>query len=148
MTTKQCRDCLAEYLAGEIPKMPKRPALEQGPRCSSHWRQVVKERKAANHEKRVQRVYGLKAGEYAQLYRFQGGRCALCRRSTGASKKLAVDHNHATGAVRGLCCSICNKWILGHARDRISFFERCIGYLRMPPYEAMRQGWTEWYADE
>ncbi|MFF5973641.1 endonuclease VII domain-containing protein [Streptomyces sp. NPDC012769] len=128
--------------------MPKRPALEEGPRCKTHWRQVVKERKAANHEKRVQKVYGLKEGEYAALYVFQGGRCALCRRATGLSKNLAVDHDHTTGAVRGLCCSICNKWILGHARDRIDFFERCIGYLKFSPYAAMKQGWVDWYKDE
>lgn len=148
-TSKRCKDCYAELLAGEISKMPNRPALEQGPRCSTHWRKVVRERKAANHEKRVQKVYGLKKGEYARLYEFQRGRCALCRRATGESKKLAVDHCHSSGAPRGLLCSICNKWILGYAaRDRVSFFERCIGYLRMSPYEAMTQGWTGWYDDE
>lgn len=144
---KQCKDCLAEFMAGEIPKMPKRPALEEGPRCSTHWRKVVKQRKADNHEKRVQKVYGLEKGEYAQLYQFQGGLCALCRRATGASRRLSVDHSHATENVRGLLCRPCND-LLGHARDKVAFFYRCIGYLKMSPYEAMKQGWTDWYKDE
>ncbi|MGW0682937.1 endonuclease VII domain-containing protein [Streptomyces sp. NPDC002754] len=102
----------------------------------------MKRRKAAAHEKRVQATYGLGPGEYDRLYAFQGGKCALCRRATGATRKLAVDHDHATGAPRGLLCSPCNRHILGHARDEIAFFRRCIVYLYTTPYERMRNGGT------
>lgn len=95
--------------------------------------------KAANHEKRVQQTYGLEKGEYAQLYEFQGGLCALCRRATGSSRRLSVDHCHVTGDVRGLLCRPCNN-ILGHARDKAKFFLRCILYLRRPPYKRMKAG--------
>ena len=84
-------------------------------------------------------TYGLEKGEYAQLYLFQGGKCALCRRATGASRKLSVDHDHATGLVRGLLCRPCNT-MLGHARDSAMFFLRCIWYLRRTPYSRMREG--------
>ena len=143
--TKLCKDCYPKgQLASVVsPKKP-RPAPHPGPRCTTHWRQVVRDRKAANHEKRVQNTYGLEKGEYAQLYKFQGGVCALCRRATGASRRLSVDHDHATGNVRGLLCRPCNT-LLGHARDKISFFRRCVLYLGMPPYRAMKDGWTEWY---
>jgi hypothetical protein len=103
----------------------------------------VKARKAANHEKRVQETYGLLKGEYAQLYAFQGAVCALCRRATGASRRLSVDHDHKTGEVRGELCRPCNT-LLGHARDDIAFFRRCIRYLAFPPYQAMKEGWTDW----
>lgn len=33
-----------------------------------------------------------------------GGRCALCERRT----ELVIDHDHATGKVRGLICAQCN----------------------------------------
>lgn len=146
MTTSErtCKDCLSELASGEIAKLPKRPALNPGPRCTTHWRAVVRHRKAEAAERRNQNVYGLERGEYAQLYAFQGGRCALCRRATGASKRLAVDHDHATGDVRGLCCGVCNKWILGHARDSVAFFRRCIRYLTTTPYSLMKSGAESW----
>lgn len=116
-----------------------RPALNPGPRCTTHWREEVRRRKAENHEKRVQATYGLGKGEYAQLYTFQGGLCALCRRATGASRRLSVDHDHQSGDVRGLLCRPCNT-LLGHARDKIEFFERCKAYLELPPYARMVKG--------
>lgn len=107
----------------------------------------MRRRKAEAAERRNQNVYGLERGEYAQLYEFQGGLCALCRRATGASRRLSVDHDHATGDVRGLLCRPCNT-LLGHARDKIAFFRRCAGYLAFPPYRAMKDGWKAWYEDE
>lgn len=124
-------------------KVKNRVANNPGPRCTTHWREEVKRRKAANHEKRVQETYGLQKGEYAQLYTFQGGLCALCRRATGASRRLSVDHDHGTGNVRGLLCRPCNS-LLGHARDKALFFVRCIWYLRKPPFQRMKEGGEFW----
>jgi Recombination endonuclease VII len=46
--------------------------------------------------------------EYAAILAAQGGHCALCL-STPKSRRLHVDHNHATGEVRGLLCHRCNR---------------------------------------
>jgi len=81
-------------------------------------------------------VYGLASGEYDQIKAAQGGKCFICQRATGAARALAVDHDHATGFVRGLLCGVCNK-MLGHSRDDIEFFERAIDYLNNPPAQAM-----------
>jgi len=143
---KSCKDCMDELLSGAINKLPRRLANNPGPRCTPHWRVEVRRRKAEAHEKRVTETYGLKKGEYAQLYIFQGGRCAICRRATGASRRLSVDHDHQTGAVRGELCRPCNS-MLGHARDRIDFFERAITYLKFPPYQAMTEGWEGYFDD-
>jgi hypothetical protein len=78
-------------------------------------------------------VYGISGDEYWRLYRYQLGKCFICQRATGARKRLSVDHCHATGIVRGLLCTTCNSKVLGHARDDIEFFERCIDYLTEPP---------------
>lgn len=89
-------------------------------------------RKAASHERMVMKTYGLKEGEYQALYEAQGGACAICRRAKGLKKKLAVDHDHATGYVRGLLCGPCNK-ILGHLRDDPELAMNVVRYLDGPP---------------
>ena len=44
------------------------------------------------------------------MFAKQDGRCAICCREQD-SKRLAVDHDHHTGQVRGLLCSDCNRGI-------------------------------------
>ena len=51
--------------------------------------------------------YGLSLVEYEKLFLQQRGVCAICRQRMAR----AVDHDHATGRVRGLLCFACNKGI-------------------------------------
>ncbi len=117
-----CKDCEA----GRV-----RPAPYPGPRCATHHRAVVKARQIAAHGRAVEIGYGISEAEYWALYRAQDGLCAVCRRATGASKRLAVDHDHGCGeghdpkrgcrrCVRGLLCGPCNQMIgrLGDAALR------------------------------
>jgi hypothetical protein len=41
---------------------------------------------------------------------------------------LSVDHNHETGAFRGLLCPTCNTG-LGHFHDNVTFCLRAASYL-------------------
>lgn len=66
------------------------------------------------------------------MYAHQGMRCAICRVASGRHRRLAVDHCHKTGRIRGLLCGRCNK-MLGQARDSVEFFARAIDYLTEPP---------------
>lgn len=110
-----------------------RPVVEKsGGRCATHWREEKARRKAAAHEKRVQKVYGLSEGDYDRLYNFQGGVCAICRRARGLARKLAVDHDHATGLVRMLACGPCNK-LLGYFRDSPDLLRSAANALENPP---------------
>lgn len=122
MKPKVCKDCGAG----------KRPAPHPGPRCATHHRAAVAARKAASHARRVANVYGLKEGQYEELYAAQGGVCAICQRATGKVRKLAVDHDHKTGYVRGLLCKPCNS-VLAHLRDDVLTAMRIAKYLRCPP---------------
>lgn len=139
----RCKDCVAVAFssgppdtASETWKHKWRPAPHPGPRCATHHREKRKADKARSHELAVQRTYGLKQGEYEKLYVAQNGRCGICERATGATRKLSVDHDHDTGEVRGLLCRPCNN-MLGHARDDYRMFSRAVRYLVCPPARAV-----------
>lgn len=124
---RRCKDCLAEGVETA------RPAPHPGPRCATHHRAVTAARREAAWAKRLVETYGITAEEYWEIYETQGGRCYICTRANGKVRKLAVDHDHESGLVRGLLCKPCNRGILGHSRDEIEFFKRAISYLENPP---------------
>ena len=70
-----------------------------------------------------------------EMHEQQKGLCAICQReNTQKSRKkgeicrLAIDHCHETGKVRGLLCGACNKG-LGHFEDDIELLLTAIIYL-------------------
>lgn len=78
----------------------------------------------------------MERGEYAKLYALQGGTCAWCQLANGTGKrKLALDHDHATGRPRGLLCADCNQFMGRRMRDSIEAIKRGAEYLRRPPYD-------------
>lgn len=56
------------------------------------------------------RKYGITEAQYNAMLARQGYVCALCGREP-AKRRLAVDHDHADGRVRGLLCYSCNRFI-------------------------------------
>jgi hypothetical protein len=68
------------------------------------------------HNYSIKKV-GCTPNEYARLFAMQKGLCAICKTSIGHKSKngrnckLAVDHDHKTGIVRGLLCNGCNRGI-------------------------------------
>lgn len=79
--------------------------------------------------------YGITIEDYARLSEFQAGLCAICRRPegridsrSGRAHLLHVDHNHATGAVRGLLCGKCNRAI-GLLNDDPELLKVALKYL-------------------
>ena len=71
------------------------------------------------------RKYGLKPGEYESMYGEQRGMCAICDKH---ELKLAIDHDHYTGKVRGLLCRRCNL-MLGMAKDDPETLISALNYL-------------------
>lgn len=58
--------------------------------------------------------YGITWATRMVIWRVQKGRCAICgKHERNFKKRLAVDHNHKTGNVRGLLCFYCNKFRVG-----------------------------------
>ncbi len=61
-----------------------------------------------NRRYTLQRNYRITLEEYQALLLAQGGVCAVCEKPQKSGRKLAVDHDHETGLVRGLLCQSCN----------------------------------------
>lgn len=68
----------------------------------------------------VPNKFGITAGEYYEMLRLQSSLCALCG-NLSKMRLLCIDHNHESGAVRGLLCIRCNL--------HLGIIER---YLRKP----------------
>lgn len=66
--------------------------------------------------------------QWETLYQEQGGACAGCGREDDGSRKLAVDHNHKTGVVRGLLCFRCNT-VVGKAGEDPAVLRTLAGYI-------------------
>jgi hypothetical protein len=60
--------------------------------------------------KMLERVYGITADDYWRMHKEQSGVCVICGRGNNG-KRLHVDHDHATGKIRGLLCQKCNMSI-------------------------------------
>ena len=123
----RCVDCVAE---GQTRSRATPYGGPRSPRCATHWRIKVRESKAKAHGTRVEKIYGIAAHQYWELYAAQGGRCFICQRATGKTKRLAVDHDHETGEVRALLCSQDNQMI---GRIGVAALVRAIEVLTNPP---------------
>ncbi|WP_246181099.1 endonuclease VII domain-containing protein [Nocardia ninae] len=120
-------DCTTETIT------TRRAAPHPGPRCATHHRERRAKLRKSSHGRHIEATYGITSAEYQRLLDHQGGVCFICRRATGARKRLACDHSHATGEVRGLLCKRCNRDVLGHLRDDIAAAQRVVAYLTDPP---------------
>src|SRR5262245_41188535 len=113
MKTIQCYGCQLELTEEHF--TPGIWARGRG-RCAPCQRAYSAAHYAANRDKylakmkvcNLLRLYGLTPEAYEALLEAQGGACAICgasngwrHRQSGGLKKLAVDHCHETGKVRG-----------------------------------------------
>ena len=79
------------------------------------------------HDTNLRQNYrGFSSQDYETLLLKQGGACAVCGKQ--AKRHLHVDHDHATGAVRGLLCGDCNA-ALGHLHDSPEIIRRLLQYI-------------------
>jgi hypothetical protein len=74
------------------------------------------------------RLYQLTPQMYQALVTRQNGKCAICEGTNPGGDRLAVDHDHQTGKVRGLLCHNCNIG-LGNFQDSRDALRKAIVYL-------------------
>lgn len=80
--------------------------------------------------------YGLTVEAFERLLEEFDGKCGICRRT---SQRLVVDHDHETGAVRGILCVKCNV-SLGAFGDSIRGLKTAIAYLKNASKHGDRRG--------
>lgn len=94
------------------------------------WHKANPERSKANQRRTDLRIkYGISPEQYDVMLAAQGGVCAICQGQQVAGRRfLDVDHDHDTGQVRSLLCSLCNV-MLGAARERADLLRLAADYL-------------------
>ena len=80
-------------------------------------------------------LYKMDIDSYNKMLFEQNNVCAICHdpetrksRTKGDICRLAIDHCHKTGKIRGLLCHACNI-VLGKAKDSIDLLKSAIIYL-------------------
>ena len=121
-----CRDCTKVRVAqvrDQRRQNGKARAYSLGVEAPRVWARQLLER------------YGLTVAEYDAILAAQNGVCAICGEppgevisKTGTVRRLAVDHDHVSGANRGLLCARCNQGV-GYFRDRADLLTAAISYL-------------------
>lgn len=73
------------------------------------------------------RTYGISVAEYDAMLAHQKGVCFFCGGVDSSGRRLAVDHDHVTGRVRGLLCTKCNHAVARF--DGVELVQKLIDYL-------------------
>jgi len=121
-----CKSCTNSYSRSYYKKRCARDPIYRSNQCSNRRRNYLK------------RVYSLTSEEYSSLLVRQNHCCAICGRDrpTGGQANFSVDHDHKTGAIRGLLCDPCNQAI-GLLKDNPAIAESLADYLRTSQQRAL-----------
>jgi hypothetical protein len=95
-----------------------------------HYRKNRDALLAKSREKYFQSHYGISTSRFEEICVSQGHMCAICRKPEAENHhgRLAVDHDHKTGLVRGLLCHNCNR-ALGLMQDSAGLLRAAADYL-------------------
>lgn len=123
MWTMKCKHCDGEHIQNQ-----------REIRKNAHTR-VCSKYKPHNHtglkkpDMRIRNRFGITLDQYNSMLEAQGYTCAICRKSDEVEgRRLAIDHCHTTGKIRGLLCGKCNRG-LGLFNDKEELLEEAIKYL-------------------
>lgn len=105
------------------------------PRCKSCHRKACRQSrrdynktdkgKLSKYKAHLKYKFNLTLEEYDKMFEAQNGVCAICGLPEIA-RRLAVDHDHKTGKIRGLLCANCNISLGWYEKNKIEVEE----YLR------------------
>ena len=108
------------------------------------WKRDNPTKYRANKRKQHYKTYGLSPDQVKSKLKSQDFCCAICGKPERDKRKnrLCIDHNHETGAVRGMLCSRCNA-ALGFFEDDPALLKEAIRYLRRHQFNGTQSITTE-----
>ena len=91
------------------------------------------EYRRATRDRYYRARFGITEEQFLSMLEEQEGVCGICGgpetdKIKGKAKRLAIDHDHETGEVRGLLCSKCNRAI-GLLEDNVDRLHAAIRWL-------------------
>jgi hypothetical protein len=139
---KQCvRDSANERRYGDIELARAKDRAKDRVRYAKNR----EKRKEASANTAIKTKYGIARNAVEEMLAAQNGKCAICfkdiffRKSSPPNSRVNVDHDHSTGAVRGLLCGPCNVG-LGRFSDDKQKLRSAISYLARHAAEAAADG--------
>jgi hypothetical protein len=139
-TGKVCSKCETDKPLTEFYKSHNKQSKPNPMGYKSHCKTCVKKQRneyyktPEGHKYQIEKSWRDKGmlfttEEYQELLEEQAYGCAICGvKSNKNGSRLCVDHNHATGSIRGLLCHDCNT-TLGKFNDEVEMFYKAIDYL-------------------
>lgn len=133
VASKSCSKCgaykpLTEYHASSKAKDGKASWCKA---CANSIYRANRKRNYRPEDKRKWQIktrYGMTIEQVNSMYAAQDGKCAVCKIKI---EKFHIDHNHNTGAVRGLLCHRCNVRIGGW--DDLGWLSSALRYMGIMP---------------
>jgi hypothetical protein len=100
-------------------------------RCKLCQSEVKRQMASYYRSKHLEYKYGITQDDYNRMLEEQESCCSICgiHEKHCEHQRLAVDHDHNTGEVRGLICKKCNQAI-GLLQDNSEFAYNAYQYLQ------------------
>ena len=128
-----CKSCRKRYETQERDK-------KQWAKYVKGWRgkqgqDFFEKEKIVNRNNKIRRKYNITQDQYEAMSAEQDNVCLICGRTEwgtckGTIVRLAIDHDHNTGTVRGLLCRRCNTAI-GLMEEDIGLLMSMIEYIEI-----------------
>jgi len=132
-----CKDCNlkakhARYLADPAAAKARVKRWQQANpervNASQRLRRSTPEAKRRERAAHLMRKYGMTIEQYDAMLEAQGGGCFICGRAPRGDISLHVDHDHSSGAIRGILCFRCNNALADFQED-VQLLARAAAYL-------------------
>jgi hypothetical protein len=123
-----CREC-----SSRATKMGRAKNPQKYRDCARRWQLDHPEQFALSQRNRsLSRLYGINVEDFDLIFESQGKECAICGEKESGGRGWQVDHDHASGELRGILCHRCNL-ALGNFCDNVDVIENAVAYLKAEP---------------